>query len=77
MNNKLLKFKIKSLYLPLSILVITFGIVFCNDLLNSVLQMFIMSILIVSCIKFVEYTYKQELKDFEKENNIKIIRGDK
>lgn len=77
MNNKLLKFKIKSLYLPLLILVIAFGIIFCNDLLNSVLQMFIMSILIVSCIRFIEDTYKQELKDFEKENNIKIIRGDK
>lgn len=77
MNNVLLKFKIKNLYLPLLILGIAFGTVFCNDLPNSVLQMFIMLILIVSCIRFMEDTYEQELKDFYKENNIKIIRGDK
>ena len=80
MNDKLLKFKIKSLYLPSVILGIAFGVafstVFCNDLPNSVLQMFIMLILIVSCIRFVEDTYEQELKDLKKENNIQIIRGD-
>lgn len=80
MNDKLLKFKIKNLYLPSVILGIAFGVafstVFCNDLPNSIFQILIMSILIISCSRFVEDTYKQELKDFEKENNIKIIRGD-